>query len=215
MSSEPIRQPANDLIAFDISKQSPEQIANLFARWKEQRKRLQAPEPRRRPPHLKPVPPIVHGTAAEAEEAAPSAVADTEPGGAVHYSASFEALLAVREPTLAQRVWNPDAGLAKLGRPHAPRRRSRTKWLLAGAASVVALTAMAGGALWERSAGWPGWTTQAGDKPAADNALIAGPAEAAVARPIRWTSRWRSRSWRRRPPRAKRTGRCGRRWIWR
>ena len=39
---------------------------------------------------------------------------------------------------------------------------------------------MAGGALWERSAGRPGWT-QAGDKPAADNALIASPAEAAVA----------------------------------
>ena len=63
VSSEPIRQPANDLIAFDISKQSPEQIAKLFARWKQQRKQLQASEPRHRPPHLKPVPPIVHGSA--------------------------------------------------------------------------------------------------------------------------------------------------------
>jgi hypothetical protein len=179
VSSEPIRQPANDLIAFDISKQSPDQIANLFARWKEQRKRLE--EPRRRPPHLKPVPPTGHGAAEETEEATP--VADTEPGGAVRYSASFEALLSGREPTLAQRVWNPDAGLAKLGRPHAPRRRSRTKWLLAGAASVVALTAMAGGAMWERSAGRPGWT-QAGDKPAPDNALIARPAEAAATYPM-------------------------------
>ena len=180
MSSEPIRQPANDLIAFDISKQSPEQIAKLFARWKQQRKQLEASEPRHRAPHLKPVPPIVHGFAGEAEEAAPAPVAGTEPGGAVHYSASFEALLAARAPTLAQRVWNPDAGLAKLGRPHAPRRRSRTKWLLAGAASVIAVTAMAGGVLWERSAGRLGWT-QVTDKPAAGNALIAGPAEAAVA----------------------------------
>jgi hypothetical protein len=175
VSSEPIRQPANDLIAFDISKQSPEQIAHLFARWKEQRKRLQAPGPRRRPPHLKPVPPITQGVVEETEEAA--LVADTEPGGAVRYSASFEALLSAREPTLAQRVWNPDAGLAKLGRPRAPRRRSRTKWLLAGAASVVAVAAMAGDVLWERSAARLGWT-QAGDKP--DNALVGSPVEAAV-----------------------------------
>jgi hypothetical protein len=180
VSSEPIRQPANDLIAFDISKQSPEQIANLFARWKEQRTRLQAPEPQRRPPHLMPVPPIAHGAVVEeAEEAASATIADSEPGGALRYTASFEALLSAREPTLAQRVWNPDAGLAKLGRPHPPRRRSRTRWLLAGAASVVAVTAMAGGALWERSAGQPGWT-QAGDKPAAGSASIASPAEAAA-----------------------------------
>lgn len=177
MSSEPIRQPANDLVAFDVKKQSPEQIANLFARWKQQRERLQAPETRRRPPHLKPVPPIVHGAAAEAEEAAP--VADAESDGAVRYSASFQALLSAREPTLARRVWDPDAGLAKFGQPRAPRRRSRTKWFLAGAASVLALTAMAGGALWEQSAGRPGWT-QAGGQPAADSARTASPAAVAV-----------------------------------
>ena len=140
VSSEPVRQPANDLIAFDISRQSPEQIAQMFARWKERRKRLQAVGSQRssRPPHLKPVPPITHGAALKAEEAAPTASASAEPGGPVRYSASFESVLAAREPTLAQRVWNPDAGLAKLGRPHAPRRRSRMKWVLAGAASVVA-----------------------------------------------------------------------------
>jgi hypothetical protein len=175
VSSEPIRQPANDLIAFDISRQSPEQIAQMFARWKERRKRLQAVGSQRssRPPHLKPVPPITRG----AEEAAPTASASAEPGGPVRYSASFESVLAARAPTLAQRVWNPDAGLAKLGRPHAPRRRSRMKWALAGAASVVA--AVAAGALWEQSAGRPGWP-QAGDKPAADTSLIASPAEAAL-----------------------------------
>jgi uncharacterized membrane protein YgcG len=169
LSSEPIRQPANDLIAFDIRRQSPEQIANLFARWKEQRQRLQASGPRRSPPHLKSVPPIVHGAAEETAEAAPTTVS-----GAVRYSASFEALLA-REPTLAQRVWNPDAGLAKLGRAHPPRRRSKTKWLLAGAASVIAVAAVAGGALWEQSAGRTGWM-HAADKP--DNALVAKPIEA-------------------------------------
>jgi hypothetical protein len=143
VSSEPVRQPANDLIAFDISRQSPEQIAQMFARWKERRKRLQAVGSQRssRPPHLKPVPPITHGAARQAEEAAPTASASAEPGGPVRYSASFESVLAAREPTLAQRVWNPDARLAKLGRPHAPRRRSRMKWALAGAASVVAAVA--------------------------------------------------------------------------
>ena len=45
-SPEPVRQPANDLVAFDISRQSPEHIAQLFARWKEQRKRLNAPQRR-------------------------------------------------------------------------------------------------------------------------------------------------------------------------
>ena len=179
MSSEPFRQPANDLIAFDISRQSPEQIAQMFARWKERRKRLQAVGSQRssRPPHLRPVPPITHGAAREAEEAAPTASASAEPGGPVRYSASFESVLAAREPTLAQRVWNPDARLAKLGRPHAPRRRSRIKWALAGAASVVA--AVAAGALWEQSAGRPGWP-QAGDEPAADTSLIASPAEAVL-----------------------------------
>ena len=176
MSSEPVRQPANDLIAFDIRRQSPEQIANLFARWKEQRKRLQAPESRRRPPHLKPVPPIVHGAAQENEKAAAAGIAAQEPG-LVRYSSSFEALLAAREQTLAQRVWNPDAGLATLGRPHPPRRRSKTKWFLAGAASVVAVAAVAGGALWERSAGPPG-RTQAGAKP--DDAVVASPVQAAT-----------------------------------
>ena len=179
MSSEPIRQPANDLIAFDISRQSPEQIAQMFARWKERRKRLQAVGSQRssRPPHLKPVPPITRGAALESEEAARTASASAEPGGPVRYSASFESVLAAREPTLAQRVWNPDAKLSKLGRPHAPRRRSRMKWALAGAASVVA--AVAAGALWEQSAGRPGWP-QAGDEPAADTSLIASPAEAAL-----------------------------------
>ena len=66
MSSEPVRQPS-DLVAFDVSKQSPEQIAQLFARWKEQRKRLNAAgSPRTaRPPHLRPVPSIVRGATPE------------------------------------------------------------------------------------------------------------------------------------------------------
>jgi hypothetical protein len=61
-------------------------------------------------------------------------------------------LLTAREPSLAQRVWNPDAGLRKVARPHAPRRRSRMKWVLAGAAPVIAV-AVAGGSLWHQPSG--------------------------------------------------------------
>lgn len=179
MSSEPIRQPANDLIAFDISRQSPEQIAQLFARWKEQRKRLAAPAPQHRPPHLRPVPPVARGAMEAANEpvaeaATPQSAAEQD--GPFRYSASFEALLTA--PSLAQRVWNPNAGLQKLERPHPPRRRSRMKWVLAGAASVVAVAAVAGGALWERPGGTP-----AGTKPAAETALVASPAQALPATP--------------------------------
>src|SRR5688572_560751 len=181
MSSEPVRQQANDLVAFDISRQSPEQIAKLFVGWKERRERLQAPgsQSSARPPHLRPVPPVAHAAAQEAEATAPTAVAGIGPGGPVRYSAPFEALLAAREPALAQRLWSPGAGLRELGRPHAPRRRSRTKMVFAGAASVVAAAAVAAGGLWEQSAGWPGWM-QAGDEPAADTSLVASPAEAAL-----------------------------------
>jgi hypothetical protein len=183
-SSTPVRRPANDIGDFDVSRRSPEQIAKLFARWKAQRQQLEASASQRKPPYLKPVPPIPHGAAQTPGEAGPSAIAASEPD-AVRYSASFEALLSAREPTLAQRVWNPDARLAKLGRPHPPRRGSRAKWLLAGAASVVAVAAVAGGALWQQSVGQPGWT-QAGHKPATNHSLIATPAiatpaEAAVA----------------------------------
>jgi hypothetical protein len=77
VSSEPVRQRANDLVAFDISKQSPEQIARLFARWKEQRKRLAAPPSRRavRPPHLRPVPPVMRPVAQEARRSRNSSFA--------------------------------------------------------------------------------------------------------------------------------------------
>jgi hypothetical protein len=178
VSSEPVRQPANDLVAFDISKQSPEQIAQLFARWKEQRKRLTAPASQRtvRPPHLRPVLPVARAAQEMPEPEPVAAASPAEESGPVHYSASFEALLTTREPSLAQRVWNPDA-LRKVARPHAPRRRSRMRWVLAGAASVFAVAAVAGGSLWEQVRTGE---MQAGATPAADASLIASPAEAAL-----------------------------------
>jgi hypothetical protein len=176
VSSEPVRQPANDLVAFDVRKQSPEQIARMFARWKEQRKRLEAQESARSAPpaHLKPVPAIA---SSRQQESVPQTPRGPERDGPIHYSTSFEEVLAAREPTLAQRVWNPNA-LPKLARPHPPRRRSGTKWILAGAASIVAVAAVAGGALWEQSTARTN-RVQADAKPATNSSPIARPAEAA------------------------------------
>ena len=122
MSSEPGRQSANDLVAFDVKKQSPEQIARTFARWKEQRKRLGSQESlRNTPPQLMPMP---LGAGSRGEERAPQVPKTPRgPGGSIRYSTSFEEVLAVREPILAQRVWNPEAP-PKLAQPHPPRRRS-------------------------------------------------------------------------------------------
>ena len=162
-----IKQPASDLSAFDLSKRSPEEIAQLFARWKERRKSLQqgqSPVRAGRPPRLRPIPAVVRGVLQEnlpetradtTTGTPPSTVPPAREGAPVQYSPSFVALLSTRvEPPIGQRVWNPDARLPKLGRPHPPRRRSRMKWVLAGAASVIALTAVAGGALWQQPELW-------------------------------------------------------------
>ena len=117
----PIRQPVGDLIAFDVSKQSPEQIALLFARWKEQRKQRQhgeQPQQAERPPRLRIMPPIVRAAAQASTPQASTPQASTpmsekspqagppcnrspaEGAGQVHYSATFAAVLATRiEPS--------------------------------------------------------------------------------------------------------------------
>jgi hypothetical protein len=185
----PVRQPADDLVAFDVSKRSPQQIALLFARWKEQRKRLQQrqePERTGRPSHLRPVPAIVRGSAQDSQPASEDPPSDGSPGqaGPVRYSASFAALLAAgREPRTVQRVWNPQEGLPKLGRLYPAGRRSKVKWALAGAASVIAVTAVAGVALWQQSSWRPSLTQASSDsKPAVDTAVdapvVASPSEA-------------------------------------
>ena len=129
----PIRQPVGDLNAFDVSKQSPEQIALLFARCKEQRKQRQhgeQPQQAERPPRLKAMAPIVRAAAQASTPQASTPQASTpmsekspqagspcnrspaEAAGQVHYSATFAAVLATRiEPNRARRIWNPEAGL--------------------------------------------------------------------------------------------------------
>ncbi|HJT11650.1 MAG TPA: hypothetical protein VJ790_03470 [Dongiaceae bacterium] len=176
MSSEPVRQSTSDLVDFDVRKQSPEQIARICALWKE-RKRLESQESlRSTPPDLMPVPPVAGSWREEQAPQVPKTPRGL--GGPIHYSTSFEEVLAMREPTLVQRVWNPVAP-PNLARPHPPRRRSRTKWVLAGAASLFAMAAVAGGALWEQSTERTN-RLQADVKPARDGMLIASPAEAVL-----------------------------------
>ncbi len=177
MSSEPVRESTSDLVAFDVRKQSPEQIARICARWKE-RKRLDSRESlRSTSPDLMTMPPVAGSRGGEHAPQVPKTPRGL--GGPIHYSTSFEEVLAVREPSLAQRVWNPDAP-PTLAPPHPPRRRSRIKWVLAGAASLFAVATVAGGALWEQSTA-PTNRLQTDVKPARDGTLIASPAEPALA----------------------------------
>src|SRR5262245_19915963 len=109
-----IRQPANDLAAFDITKQSPEDIARQFGRWKEQRKRLLSEEPPARPQRSTRFMPVVVRRTEPAETAPPtpavepSAPTAAEPipqTGAFQYSTSFANLLATHEKQpVAQQV---------------------------------------------------------------------------------------------------------------
>ncbi|HSE72943.1 MAG TPA: hypothetical protein VLB05_00410, partial [Dongiaceae bacterium] len=169
-----VRQPAGDLSAFDISKRSPEEIARLFARWKQQRKALQvtpqevraaaASAPKSRAPRFMPVTARRH-TAPEAEAAAEPA----RPGPhSLRYSAPFAAVLeagpdvADAEP-FGKLKFNATGGSSaeRLGRLtfnpgeplplHGARRRSKSRWVLAGAASIIAVVAASGAALWHQA----------------------------------------------------------------
>lgn len=182
-----VKQPAGDLSAFDVSKQSPAEIAQLFVLWKERRKRLnQAPA---RPARSKPLPAIARNgkeTAAIEPEEKPAVPAPAGTTAPIHYSDSFAAVLATRDaPQVAQKAWNADARLAVMSRPHPPRRRSKAKWLLAGAVSVLAVTAASGAVLW-RAAPWN--ETQPAAKTAAVHAVALAQAPEATTPARSWES---------------------------
>jgi len=177
--TQPGRPPAHALSAFDLSKRSPEQLAQSFARWKAQRKRQ--PEEARGAQPLQPQPSAT-AVADPAPKEAPKASKRTK---SPEYSATFSALLeAGSEPT----VQRPDP--APITPRPAPRpdassgRRLKTLSILAGVASLIALAA---GALLELSHR----PDTNGAKPVAvhPHQVPAAPIAAAAARPP--TAAWR------------------------
>lgn len=150
--AEPGRPPAHDLSAFDLTKRSPEQLAQSFARWKAQRKR---PPEAEATPADPPIP--AQPSQAIGEDTAPDPslghvapkLALSKRASQVEYSATFSALLAAgSEPTVQRAVWATITAPPSPKRNGSPGRRLRAMSILAGAASVLAL---AGGALLEVS----------------------------------------------------------------
>ena len=172
-----VRKTPNELNSFDISKRSPEQIAQLFTRWKEQRKRLEhAQEPKASESRTARHMPITVSGPSEPNAPASGVVrqSDTEPRP-LQYSADFAAILELRADPAAHPIKD-----LKLSPPAAALRtpgtgRSKLRWVLAGAASVIAVTAMAGVA----------WLPQNERSPAVPPAavLAAGPAQAEPVQP--------------------------------
>ena len=161
-----IRQPADDGSSFDISRQSPEQIAQLFARWKEQRKRL-ARDAEQEPGQNgggqnargqnSAAPQVVRFTPAARVPAQPEPEPDPEPvdgregaPGARRYSADFSAILTSRDQSAARRVKRLKLPAAVVTAPARPAHGSGMRWTLAIAVSFIALTAAAGAAYWSQ-----------------------------------------------------------------
>lgn len=140
----PGRLPPHDLSAFDLSKRSPDQVAQSFARWKAQRKRQAEARPAHADPLSASKPAVASGGDAVAEETRrPSAEHAPSP----RYSAPFSDLLAAgSEPTIQRTDRAPIAALRSPQRTTSPGRRLKVMSIVAGAASVLAL---AGGALLE------------------------------------------------------------------
>lgn len=151
--AEPGRPPAHDLAAFDLTKRSPEQLAQSFALWKARRRPPQAAPGAGTPIAAKPPP-------AATERAEKSAAPGSRAVGAkrgwakrsipVQYSDTFASLLAAGSEPAVQRSEPAPIVVARPSpqRTVSPGRRLRAMTILAGAASLAAL---AGGALIEFS----------------------------------------------------------------
>jgi hypothetical protein len=172
-----VRQPANELAAFDISRQSPDDIARLFGRWKEQRKRLLGDEPPARPPRSTRFMPVVVRSSGPAE-VAPEPVVAEQPSqpGAIRYSAPFADLLATRQKEgIAQRVRAFALKPAERRMLHVATRRPKLRWVLAGAASLLAVAAASAAVLWQPSAPRQSSPAQAQLAPAAHSGAARPP----------------------------------------
>lgn len=151
--AEPGRPSAHDLAAFDLTKCSPEQLAQSFAQWKARRRPAQAATGAGTP--IGPKPAQVATKQAEKPAAPDGRTLAAKRGWAkrsirVQYSDTFSSLLAAGSEPAMQRI--PPAPIIVAPptqrRMVSPGRRLRTMTILAGAASLFAL---AGGALLELS----------------------------------------------------------------
>lgn len=151
--AEPGRPPAHDLAAFDLTKRSPQQLAESFAQWKARRRPPQATTGAGSPVGPKAAPVI---TKQAEKPAAPDDRALAAKRGwakrsiPVQYSDTFSSLLAAGSEPAMQRI--PPAPIVvappSQRRMVSPGRRLRAMTILAGAASLFALAA---GALLELS----------------------------------------------------------------
>lgn len=144
------KQSVNDLAAFDLSKRSAEEIALQLVCWKQQHKQQQGrtSKPRHAVPKFMPV--IIPRPA----DGGIVVHAPVEPG-VLRYSAPFIALLAAgADRADAAQPRTPALAPAQSGTPPRPGHRSKRRWALAGAVSLLAVTAVAGPALWQGAAPW-------------------------------------------------------------
>jgi hypothetical protein len=178
-----IRQPADDGSSFDISKRSPEQIAQLFARWKEQRKRLVLDAEQGAGEQNSAAPQVVRFMPAERAAAQPDPKPAPKPANTQQavprdrqYSSDFSAILTSGDQAAAQQIKRLRFPAAAITAPARTGHGSGIRWSLAIAVSLIALTAAAGTVLWEQEA--PNVRPQAA-------AAVAAPAqpEAAVQQP--------------------------------
>ncbi|HEX6117843.1 MAG TPA: hypothetical protein VFZ03_00225, partial [Dongiaceae bacterium] len=170
-----VRQPAGDLSAFDLSKRSPEDIARLFARWKQQRKALQVAQQAVREPAKASKPHSARFMPSVARSRAAQIPEPQQPGShSLRYSAPFAAVLeadanVAQDVRLRKLQFGAAVGATArlVGPTHVPAeplprggavRSSRSRWVLAGAASILAVAAASGAVLWNQMpsvrAGW-------------------------------------------------------------
>jgi hypothetical protein len=143
--AEPGHPPAHDLAAFDLTKRSPEQLAQSFARWKAQRKR-----PPAAPRAAEPASPDPGAESAADSGAARRHAVAAKRLRSVQYSDRFSELLAAGSEPTVHPTERPPIVIARPSpkRSDSPRRPLRVLTVLAGAASILAL---AGGGLLELS----------------------------------------------------------------
>ncbi|HEY3147378.1 MAG TPA: hypothetical protein VGJ75_13565 [Dongiaceae bacterium] len=161
------------MAAFDVSKQSPEDIARLFERWKQQRKRLEPDEPPAKPARSTRFMPVIVRTPAPAEAAPAPVAAEPPPEPApIRYSAPFADILAASgKGTVAQQVRTFALGPVARQMPRVAARRSKARLVLAGAASVLAVAAASATVLWQYSAPQQVAAVQAQVAPAAHSGM--------------------------------------------